>query len=62
MTRVDTNLTRFSPLGIDSEEGLVGVAFSIRSNFKNMKMFVLVVVLAGFSHRKVNWSKNLLKS
>jgi hypothetical protein len=35
----------FSPLGIDSEEGLVGVAFPIDPNFKNMNMFVLVVVL-----------------
>ena len=44
-TRVGPNLTRFFPLGMDSEEGLVGVAFLIDSNFKNMNMFVLVVVL-----------------
>ena len=52
----------FSPLGIDSGEWLVGVAFLIDPNFENIKMFVLVVFLAGFSHRKVKWSKNLLKS
>ena len=69
VTRVgilEPGLTRiwhdFSPLGIDSEEGLVGMAFLIYPNFKNIKMFVLVVFLAGFSHRKVKWSKNLLKS
>ena len=37
------------------------MAFLIDPNFKNIKMFVLVVFLAGFSHRKVKWSKNLLK-
>jgi hypothetical protein len=52
----------FSPLDIDSEEGLVGVAFSIAPYFKNMKMLFLVVVLADFCHRKVKWSKNLLQS
>ncbi len=61
-TRFDPYLTRFwpnfSPLSIDSEKGVVGVAFSIDSNFKNMKMFVLEGVLVGFSHRKVKWCKN----
>ncbi len=33
------------------------MAFLIDPNFKNIKMFVLVVFLAGFSHRKVKWSK-----
>ena len=37
------------------------MAFLIDPNFKNIKMFVLVVFLAGFSHRKVKWSKNLFK-
>jgi hypothetical protein len=38
------------------------MAFLIDPNFKNIKMFVLVVFLAGLSHRKVKWSKNLFKS
>jgi hypothetical protein len=43
------------------------VAFSIDPKFKNMKMFVLVVILGfcgfgGFSPRKGKWSKNFLES
>ena len=37
------------------------MAFLIDPNFKNIKMFVLVVFLAGLSHRKVKWSKKLFK-
>jgi hypothetical protein len=51
-TRAWPGLTRiwpdFSPLGIDSEEGLVGMAFLIDPNFKNIKMFFFSGFFNGF--------------